>query len=49
MLNFVVFDLDHATDDTKPITAGEIAAERARPDGTAVREHRASVLAALGL
>jgi mono/diheme cytochrome c family protein len=49
-LNFVVFDLDHATDEVKPITPEEIAAERAHPvDGTAVREHRTKLLAALGL
>jgi mono/diheme cytochrome c family protein len=50
VLNYVVFDLDHATDEVKPITAEEIAAERAHPvDGTAVREHRAKLLTALGL
>jgi mono/diheme cytochrome c family protein len=50
VLNFVVFDLDHATDEVKPITPEEIAAERAHPvDGTAVREHRTKLLAALGL
>jgi mono/diheme cytochrome c family protein len=50
VLNFVVFDLDHATDDVKPIAAEEIAAERAQPvDGAAVREHRAKLIAALGL
>ena len=50
VLNFIIFDLDHATDDVKPITTDEIAAERAHPvDGAAVREHRAKVLAALGL
>jgi cytochrome c5 len=50
VLNFVIFDLDHAPDDTKPITAEEIAAERAHPvAGAAVREHRAQVLTALGL
>lgn len=50
VLNFVVFDLGHAADDTKPIAAEEIAAERSHPmDGSAVRAHRASVLAALGL
>jgi mono/diheme cytochrome c family protein len=50
VLNFVVFDLGHAPDDTKPITAEEIAAERSHPtDGAAVREHRTKVLAALGL
>jgi mono/diheme cytochrome c family protein len=43
-VNFVVFDLDHAPTDVKPITPGEIAAERAHPmDGAAVREHRSSV------
>jgi mono/diheme cytochrome c family protein len=50
VLNFVVFDLDHATDEVKPITPEEIAAERAHPvDGTAVRDHRAKLLTALGL
>ena len=50
VLNYLVFDLDHATDEVKPITAEEIAAERAHPvDGTAVREHRAKLLTALGL
>jgi mono/diheme cytochrome c family protein len=43
-LNFVVFDLGHAPADLKPLTTGEIAAERARAvDGAAVREHRKSV------
>ncbi len=50
VLNFIIFDLDHASDDTKPISADEIATERAHPvDGSAVREHRAKVLTALGL
>jgi mono/diheme cytochrome c family protein len=50
VLNYVVFDLDHATDEVKPITAEEIAAERTHPvDGTAVREHRTKLLTALGL
>jgi mono/diheme cytochrome c family protein len=50
VLNFVVFDLDHAPDDTKPLTVEEIAAERAHPvDGAAVRERRTKLLAALGL
>ena len=50
VLNFVVFDLAHAPDDTKPLTAEEIAAERAHPvDGSAVREHRTKLLAGLGL
>ena len=43
-LNFVLFDLDHAAAGVKPLSAAEIAAERAHPmDGTAVREHRKSV------
>jgi mono/diheme cytochrome c family protein len=43
-LNFVVFDLGHAPADLKPLTTGEIAAERAHAvDGAAVREHRKSV------
>lgn len=43
-LNYVVFDLDRAPTDVKPITAGEIATERAHPlDGAAVHEHRKSV------
>jgi mono/diheme cytochrome c family protein len=50
VLNFVVFDLDHAADEVKPITAEEIATERAHPvDGAAVREHRTKLLATLGL
>jgi mono/diheme cytochrome c family protein len=44
-LNFLVFDLGHAPADVKPLTAGEIAAERAHPmEGAAVREHRSSVV-----
>jgi len=43
-LNFVVFDLGHAPADVKPLTTGEIAAERGHAlDGAAVREHRKSV------
>jgi mono/diheme cytochrome c family protein len=43
-LNFVVFDLGHAPADVKPLTAEEIAAERAHAlDGAAVRVHRKSV------
>jgi mono/diheme cytochrome c family protein len=50
MLNFVVFDLSRAPDETKPLTPEEITAERSHPqDGAAVREHRAAVLGALGL
>jgi mono/diheme cytochrome c family protein len=49
-LNFVVFDLGHASEGTKPLQPEEITAERAHPlEGTAVREHRAKVLSALGL
>jgi mono/diheme cytochrome c family protein len=43
-LNFVVFELAHAPADVKPLSAAELAAERAHPvDGAAVREHRKSV------
>jgi mono/diheme cytochrome c family protein len=43
-LNFIVFDLGHAPADVKPMSAAEIAAERAHAlDGTAVHEHRKSV------
>jgi mono/diheme cytochrome c family protein len=43
-LNYVVFDLAHAPADVKPLTAGEIAAERGHAlDGASVREHRKSV------
>lgn len=46
-LNFVVFDLDRAPADVKPVAAAEITAERAHPvDATAVREHRSNVAAA---
>jgi mono/diheme cytochrome c family protein len=46
-LNFVVFDLDHAPASTKPLSAADIAAERAHAlDGAAVREHRKSVVPA---
>lgn len=46
-LNFVVFDLAHAAPDLKPISATEIAAERAHAmDGAAVREHRKSLATA---
>jgi mono/diheme cytochrome c family protein len=50
VLNFVVFDLAHAAEGTRPLTAQEIAAERSHPiDGAVVRAHRAKLLAALGL
>jgi mono/diheme cytochrome c family protein len=43
LLNFVVFDLAHASS-VAPLAPAEIAAERAHPlDGAAVREHRKSV------
>ena len=46
-LNFVVFDLGHAPDSIKPLSADDIAAERAHAlDGAAVREHRKSVVPA---
>jgi mono/diheme cytochrome c family protein len=46
MLNFVAFDLAHAPAEVKPLTAEEIAAERAHPlDAAAVREHRKSLVA----
>jgi mono/diheme cytochrome c family protein len=49
-LNFVVFVIAGAPAATKPLTAEEIAAVRATPsDGAAVRQHRAKVLAELGL
>ena len=41
LLNFVVFDLDHAPANLKPLAAAEITAERSRVvDAAAVREHR---------
>jgi mono/diheme cytochrome c family protein len=43
-LNFVVFDLGRAPASVKPLSAADIAAERAQPsDGAAVREHRKTV------
>lgn len=49
VLNYVAFDLAHAPADARPIEAGELAAERGKAlDGSAVREHRAQVLGALG-
>jgi mono/diheme cytochrome c family protein len=43
-LNFVVFDVAHADAEIAPLTAADVAAERAKPvDGAAVREHRKSV------
>jgi mono/diheme cytochrome c family protein len=50
VLNFVVFDLGHPAEDTKPLAAEEIAAARSQPvDGAAVRELRTKLLATLGL
>lgn len=50
VLNYVIFDLGHAGQQTQPLNASEIAAERSQSlDGTAVHTHRAAVLAALGL
>jgi mono/diheme cytochrome c family protein len=50
VLNFVVFDVAGAAQDIKPLSPEDIAAERGHPlEGAAVREHRAKVLAALGL
>jgi mono/diheme cytochrome c family protein len=44
LLNFVVFDLAHAPATVAPLTAADVAAERAHPlDGAAVREHRRNV------
>ena len=49
VLNFVVFDLGSASNDTKAIGAAEIASERNKSvEGAAVREHRAAVLADIG-
>jgi mono/diheme cytochrome c family protein len=49
VLNFVVFDLAHATAEVQPISAAEVMAERDKAlDGAAVREHRGSVLEAIG-
>lgn len=40
-LNFVIFDLGHASASIKPLEAAEIAAERGKAvDAAAVREHR---------
>jgi hypothetical protein len=50
VLNFVVFDLGQATENTKPFASEEIASERSHPvDGATVREQRTKLLAALGL
>jgi mono/diheme cytochrome c family protein len=47
VLNYVVFDLGHADAGLAPLSAADLAAERAHPvDGAAVRAHRATVIAA---
>jgi mono/diheme cytochrome c family protein len=47
-LNFLVFDLGRAPADVAPLAAADLAAERGRAlDGSAVREHRAEVVAKL--
>ena len=47
-LNFVAFDLGHAPADAAPSAAAELAAVRPQAmDGSAVREHRAEVIAKL--
>lgn len=44
-LNYLVFDLGRAPAEAAPLTAAEVAAERARGlDGSAVRQHRAEVI-----
>jgi mono/diheme cytochrome c family protein len=50
VLNFVVFDLAHAPEDSAPMNPAEIAAARSQPAAAdAVRAHRAALLIALGL
>jgi mono/diheme cytochrome c family protein len=50
LVNYVVYDLAHATADAKPIQPEDIAAERAQAAaGDAVREHRTALITALGL
>jgi mono/diheme cytochrome c family protein len=47
VLNFVVFELAHAPAEIKPLSAEEIAAERAHPlDAAAVRAHRKTLAVA---
>ena len=47
-LNYVVFDLGHASADLAPLAAADLAAERAHAlDGSAVRDHRGEVVARL--
>jgi len=50
VLNYVVFDLAHASADSTPLSAAEIASARNLPVGAdRVRQHRAALLVALGL
>jgi mono/diheme cytochrome c family protein len=50
VLNFVAFDLGHATDTVAPLGGAEIAAERAvAVTGDTVRQHRTALLETLGL
>jgi len=50
LLNYVVFDLAHASDDSPALSAAEIASVRGQPVGAdAVRQHRAALLTTLGL
>ena len=49
-LNFLVFDLGHASSDTPAITAGDVATARKTPlSGADVRERRARLVESLGL
>jgi mono/diheme cytochrome c family protein len=50
VLNFVIFELDKPPPETKPLSAQDIANERAdAADGEAVRQHRLAVLKELKL
>jgi len=50
VLNYVVFDLAHASPDSSPLSAADIAAARSQSAlADAVRQHRAALLVALGL
>jgi mono/diheme cytochrome c family protein len=50
VLNYVVFDLAHASADSVPLGAADIASVRSQPVGAdVVRQHRAALLANLGL
>ena len=50
LLNYVVFDLAHASAGDAPLGAADIASARSQPVGAdAVRQHRAALLTTLGL